>query len=207
MKLTLPQFRITMAAIDPTASPEADEDGNLPSVPRSTLKLIRLPSSDSDDEDEDEDDEDDEYLKALINADDSDSDEENGGPSDPEKKKKRAEALAALIKAAQEEESSDEEMTDAKPNGKKSAKGKAKATEEDEDDEDSDDEDDVLVPEEFVLCTLDTERVSFRPPWAPTEDSHQLTFPVIRLTSSPSTSSCARTRRFSSSSPAPTPSP
>lgn len=155
-----PQFRITMAAIDPTASPEADEDGNLPSVPRSTLKLIRLPSSDSDDEDEDDEDEDDEYLKALINADDSDSDEENGGPSDPEKKKKRAEALAALIKAAQEE-GSDEEMADAKPNGKKASKGKGKAVEEEEDEEDSDDEDDVLIPEEFVLCTLDTERVSF----------------------------------------------
>ena len=155
-----PQFRITMAAIDPTASPEADEDGNLPSVPRSTLKLIRLPSSDSDSEDEDDDeDEDDEYLKALINADDSDSDEENGGPSDQSKKQKRAEALATLIKAAQEE-ASDEEMADAKPNGKKAAKGKGKAGEEEEDEEDSDDEDDVLIPEEFVICTLDTERVS-----------------------------------------------
>lgn len=158
-----------MAAVDPTAAPEADESGNLPSVPRSTLKLIRLPSPDSDSEDEDDDeDEDDEYLKALVNASDDDeessSDEEaNGGPSDPSKskKQKRAEALASLIKAAQEEEDSDDEMADARPNGVKgAAKGKGKAVVEDEDEDDSDDDDEVLIPEEFVICTLDTERVS-----------------------------------------------
>ncbi|SPN97584.1 related to FPR3 - prolyl cis-trans isomerase [Cephalotrichum gorgonifer] len=165
------RFRITMAALDPTAPPEADEAGNLPSVPRSTLKLIRVPSSDSDEEESDEED-DDEYLKALINAsddDEEDSDEEaNGGPSDPSKskKQKRAEALAALIKAAEEEES-DEEMADAKPNGAKknaSKKGKGKAVEEEEEEseEDSDDED-AVIPEEFVVCTLDTERTYQQP--------------------------------------------
>jgi FK506-binding nuclear protein len=179
VELTFPpfQFRITMAAVDPTAPPEADEDGNIPAVPRSTLKLIRIPN-DEDDEDDEDDDDDDEYLRALINASDDDDDEDeddeaNGGPSDPSKakskKQRRAEALASLIKAAkEEEESSDEEMADAKPNGSKKAaakgKGKAKAVveeeEEDEDEDDDSDDDDVIVPEEFVLCTLDVERVS-----------------------------------------------
>lgn len=170
------RFRITMAAIDPTAEPEADPEGNLPSVPRSTLKLIRVPASDSDDEDED-DDEEDEYLKALINAssddeDEDDDDEPNGGPSDQSKKSKkqrRAEALASLIKAAQEEaedDESDEEMADAKPNGVKSKKGKEKATAEDDeedDEEDSDEEDDLFSAEELVICTLDTDRTYQQP--------------------------------------------
>ena len=53
-------------------------------------------------------------------------------------------------------------MEDAKPNGK--AKGKAKATEEDEDeDDDSDDDSEEGADlENFVICTLDTERVSLR---------------------------------------------
>jgi FK506-binding nuclear protein len=156
-------FRITMAAVDPTEEPEADGEGNIPTVPRSTLRLVKraLPGLD-----EDEDDEiDDEYMKALLagSDDEEDSDEEaNGGPSDPVKAKKQRQAAAIkkLLESAQEE--SDEEMEDAKPNGK--AKGKAKATEEDEDeDDDSDDDSEEGADlENFVICTLDTERVSLR---------------------------------------------
>ncbi|EMT62152.1 hypothetical protein FOC4_g10015235 [Fusarium odoratissimum] len=152
-------FRITMAAVDPTEEPEADGEGNIPTVPRSTLRLVKraLPGLD-----EDEDDEiDDEYMKALLagSDDEEDSDEEaNGGPSDPVKAKKQRQAAAIkkLLESAQEE--SDEEMEDAKPNGK--AKGKAKATEEDEDeDDDSDDDSEEGADlENFVICTLDTER-------------------------------------------------
>ncbi|PMB66070.1 FK506-binding protein 4 [Beauveria bassiana] len=82
-------FRITMAAVDPTEEPEADEEGNIPKIPRSTLRLVKraFPGLD-----EDEDDEmDDEYLKALLAAsdddDEDDEEEENGGPSDPAKSK------------------------------------------------------------------------------------------------------------------------
>ncbi|KAF5531388.1 FK506-binding 4 [Fusarium mexicanum] len=153
------QFRITMAAVDPTEEPEADGEGNIPTVPRSTLRLVKraLPGLD-----EDEDDEiDDEYMKALLagSDDEEDSEEEaNGGPSDPVKAKKQRQAAAIkkLLESAQEE--SDEEMEDAKPNGK--AKGKAKATEEDEeeDDDSDDDSDEGADLENFVICTLDTER-------------------------------------------------
>ncbi|EQB45354.1 FKBP-type peptidyl-prolyl cis-trans isomerase [Colletotrichum gloeosporioides Cg-14] len=158
-------FRITMAAIDPTEAPEADNDGNIPAVPRSTLRLVKQRFGD-DLEDDGDDEIDEEYMKALIaaNDDDEDSDDDdepNGGPSDPakSKKQKQADALKKLIEAAQEEEDSDEEMDDAKPNGK-SKKGKAKASDDDEDEEseeDSDDEDGLDL-ENFVICTLDTER-------------------------------------------------
>jgi FK506-binding nuclear protein len=163
-----------MAALDPTEPPEADEDGNIPSVPRSTLKLIRKRPSldDSIDEDYlehlmagnvDDDDEDDE------DDDDDDDDEPNGGPSDKAKSKKaRAEALKKLIAAANEEDS-DEDMDDAdKANGTKpNKKGKEPATSSDDEDDESISSDDLEI-EELVICTLDTERVSlfylfFRP--------------------------------------------
>ncbi|KAK1639071.1 hypothetical protein BDP81DRAFT_314735 [Colletotrichum phormii] len=160
-------FRITMAAIDPSAAPEADSDGNIPAVPRSTLRLVKQRFGD--DLEAGEDDEiDEDYLQSLIDAngdeDESsdDNDEPNGGPSDPSKskKQKQAEALKKLIEAVGNEEESDEEMDDAKPNGKSSKKGKGKASDDDEEEEeDSDDEDDEgLDLENFVICTLDTER-------------------------------------------------
>lgn len=152
-----------MAALDPTEAPEADEDGNIPAIPRATLKLVRQKYTDLDDE------VDDEYLEQLMGgSDDSDSDEDNGdepngGPSDPAKTKKaKAEAaLKKLIEAAQEEEESDEEMADdadGKTNGvgKAAKKGKEPATSSDDDDDESID----IDMEEFVICTLDTERVS-----------------------------------------------
>lgn len=163
--LTQLQYRITMAALDPTEAPEADEEGNIPAVPRSTLKLIRQRTSGPSGDDELSD----EYLEALMGGgsddDDEDDEDDEAGPSDPSKSKKaQAEAaIKKLIAAAQEEEDSDEEMGDAKPNskaGKKAKKGKEPATSSDDDDESDEDEEDDLDMESFVVCTLDTERVS-----------------------------------------------
>ncbi|CAM1506720.1 Fc.00g063610.m01.CDS01 [Cosmosporella sp. VM-42] len=158
-------FRITMAAVDPTEDPEADDEGNIPAVPRSTLRLVKRAFPGLDDEDDEVDDE---YMKALLAADsgsdeDDEEEEANGGPSDPAKAKKQKQ-LAAIKKLMEATEGdSDDEMEDAKPNGVKS-KGKAKATEEEseddeEEEEDSDDESDEGADlENFVICTLDTER-------------------------------------------------
>lgn len=153
-------FRITMAAVDPTEDAEADDEGNVPAVPRSTLRLVKraFPGLE-DDEDEEMDDE---YMRALLADDDeSESDEEaNGGPSDPSKakKQKQAAAIKKLIESAQAEES-DEEMEDPKP---RKSKGKAKAIEESDEEEDeeeeSDDDSEGGDLENFVICTLDTER-------------------------------------------------
>ncbi|KAI0195958.1 hypothetical protein F4808DRAFT_324802 [Astrocystis sublimbata] len=154
-------YRITMAALDPTEPPEADEDGNIPSVPRSTLKLVRKRVILDDGMDVDD-------LRQMMVGDDSESDsdedddEPNGGPSDKAKSKKaKVEALKKLIAAANEEDD-DEEMEDAKPNGKagKARKGKEPATSDEDDDDESvsDDDDDDDDIEELVICTLDTER-------------------------------------------------
>lgn len=171
----LSQFRITMAAVDPTEEPEADAEGDVPAIPRSTLRLVKRAYPGFDD---DEDDElDDEELKAILAAngaefsdEDSEDDEEaNGGPSDPAKAKKQKQnaAIKKLLEAtaAGADDDDDEDMEDAKPNGVKS-KGKGKAVEEDDDeDEDSDDDSDESGDlENFVICTLDTERVSRHPP-------------------------------------------
>ena len=159
-----------MAAVDPTEEPEADGEGNVPTVPRSTLRIVKraFPELDEDDDEVDE-----EYMKAILGEDDSeddedDSEEPNGGPSDPAKAKKHRQdaAIKKLLEAAEEEDDEDEDMEDDKPNGiVKSKKGKGKALEEDDDDEDdeddSDDDDDSAGDlENFVVCTLDTERVS-----------------------------------------------
>ncbi len=152
-----------MAALDPTEPPEADEDGNIPSLPRSTLKLVRKRASLDDDLDDD-------YLQKLMagSSDDEDSDEDddddepNGGPSDKAKSKKaKAEALKKLIAAA-EAEGSDDEMDDgdAKVNGKGNKKGKEPATSSDDDDDDESISSSDMEIEELVVCTLDTERVS-----------------------------------------------
>ena len=166
------QFRITMAAIDPSAEPQIDEQHK---VPRATLRIIRVPMDLDDDEDDDEDDEDydGEDVDAIIaklraggvalpeedeDSDDDSEDESNGGPSDKAKSKKAKEA--ALKKKIAQDLAEDEMEIDA-VNGK----GKAKISAEedsDEDDLDSEDEDeDEEEVEEFVLCTLDPERVCF----------------------------------------------
>jgi FK506-binding nuclear protein len=153
-------FRITMAAVDPTEEPEADESGNVPSVPRSTLRIVKRAFPGFDEDDEEEIDE--EYMRALLeggdDSEDDEDDESNGGPSD--KKKKQAAAIKALLEATEDD--------DAKPNGVKGkGKGKAKVVEEDssndeemddEDDEDDSDDEEGGDLENFVVCTLDTER-------------------------------------------------
>jgi FK506-binding nuclear protein len=157
-----------MAAIDPTAKVTASEPA------RSTLKLVKVSAPDMDDSDEEDMDDDDveaiERRLGLRVADDSDEDEEdsddeekNGGPSDPTRSKKaRAEAL---IKALEEEAEEDEEMEEAGvPNGVNGAKidkGKAKATgdDDDEDDDEEDDDEDAEDIKEYVICTLDPEKV------------------------------------------------
>ncbi|KXS97270.1 hypothetical protein AC579_1603 [Pseudocercospora musae] len=157
-------YRITMAAIDPSAEPEG-EDG---AVPRATLKIIRKPLDEYDSEDDEDDDEDFdiEQIEALLGGggdDDSDSEsdgeEVNGGPSDPKKSKaaKKAAAQAEILKLLGEDSDMD---VDDLPNGvngiKKSAKalGKMPASDEDSDIDDIEDSEDGDF-EEFVICTLD----------------------------------------------------
>jgi len=157
-------FRITMAAVDPTEEPEANEDGNVPAVPRSTLRLVKRAYPGLDDDEDDELSE--EELMAMLRGggddDEEDSDDEpNGGPSDPSKSKKQKQvaAIKKLLEATGSDD--DEEMEDAKPNGVKSskAKGKAPVSDEDEDEDESDDEsDEGSNLENFVICTLDTEK-------------------------------------------------
>ncbi|KAK3341154.1 hypothetical protein B0T25DRAFT_557505 [Lasiosphaeria hispida] len=151
-------IRITMAALDPTAEPEADADGNIPAIPRTTLKIIKATSEDNGSE---SDDDDDALERLLSGADDSDDSEEedeaNGGPSDPSKSKKARQAAAIKKLLAATQEASDDEMedVDAKPK-----KGKAKASEEvsDEESEEESEDGDDLEFEDYVVCTLDTER-------------------------------------------------
>jgi FK506-binding nuclear protein len=155
-----------MAAIDPSEPAELDENSSETTRPRATLKIIRQADGDDDDDNE-------EYMRALLadsdseSEDDSQSDEEvNGGPSDPAKSKKarKAAALKQLMESIDAGGESDEEMEHAADelNGvaKADKKGKAKATSDDEEEEDEDSDDEDLEIEEFVLCTLDPEKVS-----------------------------------------------
>lgn len=154
-------FRVTMAAIDPGSILFYPDSGA--SIDRCTLILLREPIDDDDESDEDYDDVD--AIRARLagaisdeedeDEEDEDSDEEkNGGPSDPARTKKaRKEAAMREIKKLLEEE--DEMDLDDAPNGvngTKANKGKGKATDLDEDS--SEDED----LEEFVICTLDSEK-------------------------------------------------
>ncbi|KAI9823573.1 MAG: peptidylprolyl isomerase fpr4 [Thelocarpon impressellum] len=166
-------FRITMAAIDPSAAPESGAETNGHVAPRATLKIIRQPPGPGpDDSDEEGYSDDEDYLNALLGEADSDDedetsdddDEKNGGPSDPSKSKKarKEQAVAELKKVLSEEE--EMEVDTETPNGANGAvakidKGKAKATggDSDGDEDDEDDEEDLEI-EEFVLCTLDPEK-------------------------------------------------
>ncbi|KAI4091133.1 MAG: hypothetical protein L6R37_007789 [Teloschistes peruensis] len=161
-------FRLTMAAIDPTADPEHTGSVNGDAPPRATLKLIYRRSDPDDDEDSESDSiESDEMMKMLTGQEpESSSDDEdvNGGPSDPSKSKKARKQAAAeqLMKALAESQSSDEEMDVDGVNGfppKNRNKGKGKAIapldEEDSEEDDDEDEDDL---EELVVCTLDPQK-------------------------------------------------
>ncbi|OQV08133.1 hypothetical protein CLAIMM_12449 [Cladophialophora immunda] len=163
-------FRLTMAAIDPSAEPELeDPDDKRP--PRATLKLIRVPDGMLDEDDDDEDDED--YLAGLIDdeEDDEDDDEDeddeevNGGPS--EKKSKASAADEDEDDEDMEDEDNDEdEDEDAAAIARlsklmKSAKGKGKAKAldgEDDADDEEDEDDEALEMDEVVVCTLDPEK-------------------------------------------------
>lgn len=157
--LTL-QFRLTMAAIDPTEEPEVDA-GEDKQRPRATLKVVRVPEDMIDDSDDDEDD---------FEDDDEDSEEEgvNGGPSDKKKSK-----LDKIVKAEEDEDMDEDDEDDsdedeaakellAKLMANGSKKGKSKALDGD-DDEDSDiDSLEALGMDEVVMCTLDPEKVCSR---------------------------------------------
>jgi FK506-binding nuclear protein len=153
-------FRLSMAAIDPSAEPEYEE-GDEKKTPRATLKLIRVPA----DLFEDDDSEDSDYEMEEDEDEDessSDEDETNGGPSDPSKMKKSSKL--DLVKAIAEQDSDDEDEEDesdeeaaAKSALMKMMKGKGKAV--DTGDEVSDDDEDSLELEEVVICTLDPEKV------------------------------------------------
>lgn len=175
-------FRITMAAVDPTAESEG-----APGEPqRATLKIIRLPLDDDaydmDDSDSDSDSDaesfDTDEMEAMLaeeeddSEDDEDEEEANGGPSDPAKSKAaRTAAAKAEIKKLLQSEGMDVDGLANGINGVKSAKAKGKmpVTDLDEDDDDDDDEDDdededdsdddPAEIEEFTLCTLDTDKV------------------------------------------------
>jgi FK506-binding nuclear protein len=148
-------FRLSMAAIDPTAEPVYDlEDEKR--IPRATLKLVRLPiesyGDDSDEEDSGEDSEDDD----LINQ-----EQVNGGPSNPSKAKKtiKGNVVQSLIGQDSEDDDSEQGLSDAKSALRKLLKGKDKATGEGTSDLDDDDDDDKSELEEVVICTLDPEKV------------------------------------------------
>ncbi|KAI4173979.1 MAG: hypothetical protein LQ348_006440 [Seirophora lacunosa] len=163
-------FRLTMAAIDPTAEPEYTGAANSEASPRATLKLIYDRSGPGDDEGDESEEGSDQmnFLQKLLRGGASDDDEDdssgddeevNGGPSDPSKTKKaRKQAAADALMNALAENVSDDEMDVDGANGapsKKKNKGKAKAlSQEDEVDSEDEEEDDADM-EEVVVCTLD----------------------------------------------------
>lgn len=137
-----------MAAIDPSAEPEFDEDTK-GKKPRATLKIIRAPLQ-MEDEDSDFDPEE---MDAMLASDDDEESEEEAGPSDPAKSKKARKAAAAK-QLRDEIESMDVDSP------KNKGKGKVQVDDEEDEDESDDEDDEEFEPEEFVLCTLDPENVS-----------------------------------------------
>ena len=166
------QFRVSMAAIDPTAEAER-EDVDDTSKPRATLKIVRFPYADSDleDFDDDEDMEDSELLDGLDSDEDSSDEGINGGPSARKlvngKTSKTKQILDKDDEDMEDPEDEDEDDEDddeeqAKAILKKLMKGKAKAdgADDSDDDEVDLDDDDELEIDETVVCTLDPEQVS-----------------------------------------------
>ncbi|CAD6568413.1 MAG: peptidylprolyl isomerase fpr4 [Alectoria sarmentosa] len=175
-------FRITMAAIDPSAAPEHTGTVNGDTKSRATLKLVYDSNPGQDSDSDEGSDEEEEYLKALLagresedqdedEESSSDDDEKNGGPSDPSKTKKarKEAAMQQMMKALAEtdNDSEDEMNVDESPkvNGlskkSKANKGKGKALAEDLQDEslgEDDTEDSMDGMEEVVVCTLDPEK-------------------------------------------------
>ncbi|KAE9978030.1 hypothetical protein BLS_008945 [Venturia inaequalis] len=156
-------YRITMAAIDPTATPQTEDDSESAPPPRATLKMIRLPVDESDDEaDEDFEDDDIESIRRRLGITDEDEDAEtsdeeiNGGPGEKTKK-----AREEAIKKALDKEGMDIDIPNG-VNGTKLDKGKAKASD-DESEADSESDDGAPDMDEFVICTLDSRQTYQQP--------------------------------------------
>ncbi|KIX98301.1 uncharacterized protein Z520_05602 [Fonsecaea multimorphosa CBS 102226] len=164
-------FRLTMAAIDPSAEPELeDPDDKRPA--RATLKLIRVPDGMLDEDDDDDDDED--YLAALEDDDeeddeddeDEDDEEVNGGPSEKKSKASAGDEDDDDDEDMEDEDDEDDDDEDAAAIARltelmKSAKGKGKAKAlegEDDADDEEDEDDEALEMDEVVICTLDPEK-------------------------------------------------
>jgi FK506-binding nuclear protein len=151
-------FRVTMAAIDPSAEPVIDPEDKHP--PRATLKMIRVPDDMLDDDEDDSDDEDFD-LEDLEDEDDEDE-EINGGPSEKKSKSKTEDEDADM--EDEDDEDDDDDDDDAEAIAQlakimKYAKGKGKAVDGEEDADDEDDSDDEsLEMDEVVVCTLDPEK-------------------------------------------------
>ncbi|KAL8924895.1 MAG: hypothetical protein Q9208_003778 [Pyrenodesmia sp. 3 TL-2023] len=175
-------FRVTMAAIDPTAETEHTATANGHAPPRATLKLIydrKGPASDDNDDSEDGADGS-EFLKMLLQGrgsdeddeDDEDEDEDesssddeelNGGPSDPSRTKKaRRRAAAEQLMKALAENMDDDDMdvdgVDGASSKKKKNKGKGIALTEDDEEDSEEEEGNDSGMEEVVICTLDPEK-------------------------------------------------
>ena len=154
-----------MAAIDPSA--EVTTEGPA----RATLKLVKISVPDFGGDDSDDEDYEDDGIAAierrlgLASEDDSDDSDEaegvNGGPSDPTRSKKaRTEALRKALEAGTNGDAM-EDVTLANGANGKVDKGKAKVTDDSDDDSDDlEDDDDEEEIKEYVVCTLDPERVS-----------------------------------------------
>ncbi|CRG84528.1 peptidylprolyl isomerase [Talaromyces islandicus] len=166
-------FRVSMAAIDPDAKPEYEDDADSSKPPRATLKIVRVPGG----LDEDEDDDDYEDDGELDSEEDSDDEEINGGPSDKEKAKKQKEAAALkdLADAMDEDDSDDESEVDIASVISKLVKGKGRAT---DDEDDEDDEEEGLELEEVVVCTLDTQKQYQQPLDITVSENERLFFKV-----------------------------
>lgn len=164
------QFRITMAAIDPSAEPEHTGTSKKGTSARATLKIIYDPASPEDDASENSDDEE-EYLKGLLagreddddeddedDEDEEDEDEQSGEKSEKAKasKARREAAVKQLLQELKDEDSDAEvddddegdelmEVDDApKVNGvkKSSSKGSIEKTSKGGEDEEDDEDDD-----------------------------------------------------------------
>lgn len=148
-------IRITMAAIDPNESIGDAKVKDAPRNPRATLKIIReVPTEDNEGSEA--------HMRALLaqsDSSDNDSEEENAGPSDPSKTKKakKAASLQQLLDSVASEKS-DDEMQDAPNDVTSDKKGKAKATADGTDESDTSSDDEEYKLEEFVICTLDSEK-------------------------------------------------
>ena len=156
-----------MAALDPDESIAPASSSESTIKPRATLKLIR----EIDEGDDESLDDEDEALRGLLagsvsdSESESDSDDEkvNGGPSDPKKsmKAQRMSQIRKLVDSVggggDSDEDEDVEMGEGVNGVSKKDKGKGKA---DSDEEEESVEGEDIGVEEFVLCTLDPEKVS-----------------------------------------------